>query len=114
MAANSFDWSIIDYSKRCVVFSADSLKHIEKNHPEVSNKINEIRSVVESPEIVKRSSEYADTEVYARYGVCSGKYKNFYLNVVVSYQIAQGDVKTAYFSKIAEGEHPPLYVRIKR
>ena len=88
-------WETTDYSGRPVVLTTERLAHIEQAR--ISEGVDwpmAIRSVIETPDMVIGSEQYADTEVHCKIDAAD-TFPGLWLHVPVLYQLGVGDVRTA-------------------
>ena len=92
--SNAFE--IIDRYKRKIHLSEERWKHIVHDHPETSDKLDEIESLVRNPLIIKESKDDDDVKHYYKY-FKNLKQKARYLLVSVKYLNEHGYVITSFY-----------------
>lgn len=92
------DWlfEIEDYSKKKVHLSLERWKHINEDHPEIAQYLEEIQETLKNPLGVSSLSDDEKINYYYKY------FKNRpspakYLLVIVKYLNGEGFIVTAYF-----------------
>jgi len=88
-------FEITDKTRRKIHLSTERWKHIVKEHPDISNKIEHIKETLISPILVKNSKYDTRVRFYYKYY----KYRLEYLLVSVKYLNGNGFIITAFYTK---------------
>lgn len=86
---------ILDRQGRQIRLTAERWKHIATRHPELSNKIEEIKQTITTPSF--QVQDRADKQLYYHHSFM--KTENMYLVIAVKYLNGEGFVITVLTSK---------------
>ena len=89
-------FEVIDRYGKSIHLSEERWKHIIHDHPEMANKLEEIKEIVKNPLVIKESKDDENVKHYYKY------YKNLkqkakYLLVSVKYLNEHGYVITSFY-----------------
>ena len=90
--------------------------HPALGHPEVKDYLNEIKLTVQSPEAVYASARDYRSRLFYRSGLTRGKFKNYWIVVVVKYPREpsglKGYVSTAFIARSLKKRGEKLWPRL--
>ena len=94
-------FEIKDKSGRTIYLTQERWKHISKEHPNISGKIEEIKNILTNPVIITESEKNVNVKFYYKY-YKKAKFKK-YLLVIVRYLNGKGFIITSFYIDKIQG-----------